>query len=114
MKKRSIWIWALPIAATLLVAWYYVGPHKKDRGNEMVKVTCQPFQINQGWGYDIVAENRKVIHQDRLPGRPGRRPFSSQEDAMKVGKLVIEKLKSGIFPPAVTHEELKNLGIVTE
>jgi hypothetical protein len=75
-----------------------------------VQVVCVPFPIAQGWGYDIVAGNKRIIHQAYVPGVQGDHVFASKEDALKVGHLVIEKLKQGTF--GVTYAEMKDLGVV--
>lgn len=76
------------------------------------KLECRPFQVPAGWGYDITLNDKKYIHQDRIPAVPGHKVFSSKEDAQKVGNLMMEKLKNGEFPPAVSYQEMKNLGVV--
>lgn len=66
---------------------------------------------NGSWGYDIYTNLKVTIHQPIIPGRPINEGFKTKEDAEKVAKLVIEKMKKGEMPPTVTQEELKNLGI---
>jgi len=64
------------------------------------------------YGYDIFIEGKVVIHQPNIPGMPGNKGFSTEEDAAKVAQLVTEKLNNNVMPPTVTEEELKRLGVV--
>lgn len=66
---------------------------------------------NGTWGYDIYTNLKVTIHQPTIPGRPGNEGFKSKEDADKVAKLVIEKMKKGELPPTIKNEDLKKLGI---
>ena len=117
MKKVSIWTWFAPIAVILLVLSLFTGGFTRSLGYRQddhvgkVQVSCQLYPVGEGWGFDIVAENRKVIHQDRIPAINHRRPFSTKEDAEKVGRLMIDKMKNGIFPPMITTQDMQALGI---
>lgn len=104
MKKVSIWTWLAPIAAVLLILGCFTGGFTSDLGQRMdhtgmVKVEYQLYPVGSGWGFDILIDKKKIIHQDRIPAVNGRRPFASKEDAEKVGRLMIDKLEKGIFPP---------------
>ena len=57
------------------------------------------------FGYDILSDNKKLIHQPSRPGLPGNGGFKKKEDAEKVAKLVVYKLSHNIMPPT------KGLGI---
>jgi hypothetical protein len=63
------------------------------------------------YGYDILSDNKKVIHQPSKPGLPGNTGFDKKEDAEKVAKLVIYKLSHNIMPPTVEKRELDSLKI---
>ncbi|MEO6330893.1 MAG: DUF4907 domain-containing protein [Ginsengibacter sp.] len=67
---------------------------------------------NKTFGYDIYADDRMMIHQPSIPGVPGNEGFKSKADAVKVGQLVIGKIKKGEMPPTVTIEEMKKLKVV--
>jgi hypothetical protein len=68
--------------------------------------------VNNTWCYDINMEERLFIHQPSVPGLPGNEGFKTKEDAEKVAKLVIEKIKKGEMPPSVTLEEMKELKVI--
>jgi hypothetical protein len=65
----------------------------------------------EGWGYYIMENGKRIIDQQTIPGAQGNLGFETSEDAQKVAELVIRKLDSGNFPPTVTEEDLKKLGI---
>ena len=63
------------------------------------------------YGYDILNNNRIVIHQPSVPAIPGNKGFLTKEEASRVAKFVIEKISNNIMPPTVTTEDLKKLKI---
>jgi len=65
-----------------------------------------------GYGYDVYADGRILIHQPTVPGQPGISGFRKKSDSEKVAELVIRKLKNGEVPPTVTEEELKKLKVI--
>jgi hypothetical protein len=70
--------------------------------------------INNGknsFGYDILDQNRIIIHQPSVPGLPGNKGFSTKEDAGKVARLVIKKINKNIMPPTITQQDFKSLKI---
>jgi hypothetical protein len=115
MSKKKAWTWIIPLIGVVLVAWYFTSArHGKDAHAGLVQVDCRPFQLGDGWGYDIVAEGKTYIHQDRIPDVSGIRRFATKEDALKVAHLMVDKLKAGKFPPAVTYQEMKDLGVALD
>ena len=63
------------------------------------------------YGYDILVNNKILIHQPNIPGRPGNKGFAVKGDAEKVAMLIIKKLQRGIMPPATSTKELDSLKI---
>jgi hypothetical protein len=70
------------------------------------------FSPETGWGYDILENNVVKIHQPHIPVVQGIRGFKTSDDAIKVGKKVIEKLDKGIMPPSLSLEEMQSLGVL--
>jgi hypothetical protein len=64
-----------------------------------------------GWGYDILKEEKKMIHQPHIPAVSGIQYFASEEEAQKVAGCMIEKLENNIMPPTVSLKELEELNI---
>ena len=58
----------------------------------------QIYRSGQGWGYDIVSKNRKVIHQPHIPTFPGSKAFPTRRCAVAAARNVIGKIDRGEFP----------------
>jgi hypothetical protein len=66
------------------------------------------FKSGNGWGYDILVNNKTFIHQPFIPALEGEVPFRDKESAKKTARLVVEKLKNH-KSPGITTEELKTI-----
>lgn len=71
----------------------------------------QVFATPTGWGYDILDHGKLYIHQPTIPGQSGIVGFASQEQARRVGERVAEKLEQTKSLPALTNDELRQLGV---
>lgn len=67
--------------------------------------------VGEGYGYQIYHGNRLFIQQEFIPALHGNKHFASPEDAKRVAKLVMSKLKKGTSPE-ITLEELKAMDVV--
>ena len=68
------------------------------------------IEVNGGYGYQISHNNHITIFQPFIPAISGKKPFMEKEDAKKVGKLVMRRMKTG-ENYTVTRHDLENLGI---
>ncbi len=109
IKKNKVFIL---ITALLLVGAviFFVSRRHTKQDDDRIFLQAVPFKMSQGWGYDIMAGDRKYIHQIQIPGIAGRPPFASQEEALKTGRLVVYKITHDIMP-AVSAAELDSLGV---
>lgn len=64
------------------------------------------------YGYDVLMDGNKFIHQPYIPSISGNKGFSSEEKAEATAQLVIFKLKNNIMPPSVSPKELDSLGVL--
>jgi hypothetical protein len=69
-----------------------------------------PFESVNGWGYNIMANDKIYIHQDDIPGLPGRQGFKTEKEALSVGQRVVEKISHNELP-SITQKDLDELGI---
>jgi len=77
--------------------------------NFSLKVTGNKLE---GWGYQIYRGKKMLIDQSTIPAVGGNRKFMSEEDAKKVGELVLKKLSSnGLDLPSISVFELDSLKI---
>jgi hypothetical protein len=67
---------------------------------------------DEKFGYSIYIDGRMYIEQKTIPAVQGNNGFVNKEDAEKVAKWVIEKIKEGEMPPTVTLEDLKKLNVI--
>lgn len=67
---------------------------------------------NHTYGYDIFLNGKLKIHQPSVPGLPGTDGFKRKEDAEKVARLVLVKVRKGEMPPTITLTEMKNNGVM--
>ena len=89
-------------------------PQKNKQSGRNEKYEFRIFEKpDKTYGYDISIENKLIIHQISIPGIEGTHGFIIKKDAVKIAKLVIKKLDSGLFPPTIFDEEIKKLKIKT-
>ena len=79
-------------------------------GNSNIRTST--YKADNGWGYDIYVDDELLIHQPDIPALVGNRGFETEADARNVAELMVGKIRKNIFPPAVTIEELKEVGVV--
>lgn len=63
------------------------------------------------YGYDILQNSHKLIHQPSKPGLAGNSGFRRKVDAVKVALLVISKIKNNQMPPTVSKYEMDSLKV---
>ncbi len=73
------------------------------KGKETLKI--ESFKTTSGWGYSIASNDKVLIKQSIIPVINETKSFSTEEDALKVGNLVIGKLNQNISP-TVTKNDL--------
>jgi hypothetical protein len=66
--------------------------------NNKEEYLVRSFKTNNGWGYEIAINNKIVIKQTVIPTIPNQVSFKSESDALKVGNLVLERIKQNISP----------------
>jgi len=66
---------------------------------------------NYKFGYCIFKNRSLLIRQLHIPGAQGQEGFETRDDAARVARLVISKIKKETFPPSITSEELQNMKI---
>lgn len=88
------------------------SPESERTVTENDNFTATPFYTDSiGWGYEIKENGKVVIIQKHIPAIQGMNGFKTEEDAQRVGNLIVQKLNNNIFPPTIQVEELEQLGI---
>ncbi|MDR6194345.1 DUF4907 domain-containing protein [Siphonobacter sp. SORGH_AS_0500] len=101
---RKRWVWFLFIIGLVAVSFYF---WKSRSSSYEVSV----FKTDIGWGYQISNQGKPYIRQPMIPGIDGEKGFKDAEQAEAAGKLVLHKIENQEFPPSLTVEELKELGV---
>lgn len=109
-KKKNV----LLVVVILAVAAVVVLINKRADHHALTKnLTYQTYQTDSGWGYRIfAADTMLIIQQDVIPGIAGVSGFKTDEKAARTANFVISKLKSGVFPPTVSPQDLDSLGVL--
>ena len=76
------------------------------------ELTLTSIQTETGWGYVIKLQDKIIIKQSIIPVIQQEKSFKTEEDALKVGNLVLEKLKTK-SSPTITKKDLNLLSIKT-
>ncbi len=116
MISPAVRKWALPSVMVVVIGgliWFNLRRHdawKKSNAYFELKA----IQTDKGWGYDILMDGQRFIHQDVVPAiSSGGYGFKTKEDALAVGKMVYDRVISGQLP-MVTPKEVDSLGIVPD
>jgi hypothetical protein len=75
------------------------------------ELTVETFKTSNGWGYEIKIEGKTRIRQSVIPAVQGNLPFGSETEALRVGELVVQKMKRNEQLPTVSIKELDSLQI---
>jgi hypothetical protein len=78
--------------------------------NKKEPLSLQSLKTPTGWGYTICYNNKIIIKQTIIPVISKNESFKTEEEALKVGDLVLKKLE-GNLPPTITKNDLILLNI---
>lgn len=67
--------------------------------------SLKSFKIDQRWGYSIAKNNKIIIKQNVIPTLSNDQSFRNEADALKVGNLVLHRIKQNLSP-TVTKKDL--------
>lgn len=80
--------------------------------NNKQGLTLESMKTTTGWGYVIKNNDKIIIRQSIIPVIQNQKSFENKEEALKVGNLVLEKLKAKTSP-TITKKDLILLSIKT-
>lgn len=111
LKTIGFYVRALPLAALLVMGSCRSQPDpNKNIDSTRPVVQVAAIKVPGGYGYDVIVDGKRFIHQNFIPAIPGNRAFQSEADAIKVGTAVVQKIKKREIP-SITKEELQSWGI---
>lgn len=93
------------ITKLLLVCLFLFISCKKNENLNLASLKTQ-----NGWGYVITLKEKIIIKQTVIPVISENKSFKTEEEALKVGQLVLDKLNSNLSP-TVTKKDLLLLSI---
>lgn len=93
-KSYRILIAAVVIAAAITAVKLY-RHYNGQSGNQL---SYQCFTSGEGWGYDIMAGGKVLIHQSIDPHAAGRKGFATKQAAEADARIVIGNIKLGKTP----------------
>lgn len=93
------------IIVTLFFLFQLFSCQTKDNWN------LKSYKTDNGWGYTISNSGKIYIKQSVIPVLSENKSFASEEDAFKIGDLVLSKLRAK-KSPTVTEDDLKRLNII--
>jgi uncharacterized lipoprotein YehR (DUF1307 family) len=99
IKKKFFWGKIQKNLLFIILVLQFVACKK----HEILKT--ESFKTTSGWGYSIAYKNKIIIKQSIIPVISENKSFSTEEDALKVANLVVEKLNQKISP-TVTKNDL--------
>ena len=105
ITKHSVIV--IGIATIISVLILIFGGPQKNYPEKSDKLSYNTFYIKSGWGYDIMMNDRMVIHQELIPALTVQKGFEKKEDAEKAAQLVIQKIRHNQSPALKESEVLK-------
>jgi hypothetical protein len=111
MTKRYLFISL--VAVVMLVtasAMMLSKKNKKTTGGDALPVVLSSLKMNDGWGYEVMIDNKIYIHQDCIPAIPLFKKFGTESEALLIGNRVLDKIKHG-HKPVITLKDITDAHI---
>jgi hypothetical protein len=70
------------------------------------------YDVKTGYGYNIFIDGTMTIHQPSIPGLVGNQGFRTQQQALKTGEFVVDKIRHQAMPPSISRSELDSLHVL--
>ncbi|SIS84512.1 protein of unknown function [Zobellia uliginosa] len=106
MKAKKAYLLFIVLVMVLVSVAFHL---KADEGRK-TGLQTQVIEVDEGYGYQILYDNKVLVKQEFIPAIQGKRPFKSMEEAQLIGDVVMEKLKKG-DDPFITVSELRHMQI---
>lgn len=102
---KKYWVYGLLIASLAFFVYKKFIYKPKTIDYKIVK-------LSNGWGYNILENNKVFISQTTIPAAKGYQVFKTEKDAQVIANLVVQKMlvdKKGM--PNITLEDLDSCKI---
>ena len=108
MTKRYLIISLISVAMLITASAMILSKKNKDATDSSLRpVALRSFKIADGWGYEVLVDNKIYIHQDCIPAIALYKRFNSESEALLIGNLVVDKMKHK-HKPGITVQEINN------
>ena len=104
LKKRIFY----PLFFIVLAAIIAFNLYRVLTPAQQLKV--RTYQVDKGWGYQVLAKDRVIIDQPFIPVIPGRKAFPDKRTASRAGHMVKERMIKKELP-ALKREDLVEIGL---
>lgn len=108
MKKRDIILYiSIFVSIGLLFFWSLelaIGIPSTSKKDDLELIVSQS-ENKEGWVYSIYHRDRLLIRQENLPWVQGKRKITSEQMAVDLGEMVVQKLRNR-KSPVIQKEEL--------
>ncbi len=108
MIKKIWFIFGLAVVIVMIIT--AIKFSSKNDSTTNAGYNLQTIKIENGWGYEILLGEKVFISQQNVPAIAGNHLFSTENDAKKVGELVLLKLQHK-NSPTITKDDLAKLKI---
>jgi len=106
--------WLMILAAIIMItaaSIILVSKKNKSTGsNNMLPVVVRPLKMADGWGYEVLINDKVYIRQDCIPAIPTYKRFRTEAEAMLIANKVSDKMKHG-HKPVMTIREIDSAHI---
>jgi hypothetical protein len=81
------------------------------------EITVEVFEVPaangqpKGFGYDLLVNGKKTVHQPMIPAVQGNKSFATEQDAKAVGELAASRMRKTGELPTISIKELDSLKI---
>lgn len=89
--------------AVIISAGIWVNAFNRD-STKKISYSARVYEGPTGWGYDILANDSLLIHQEFIPVIVGAKGFAKKEQAKKAADLVLQKLQHNQLPTLTTFD----------
>jgi len=100
--------WLMILAAIIMItaaSIILVSKKNKSTGsNNMLPVVVRPLKMADGWGYEVLVNDKVYIRQDCIPAIPTYKRFRTEAEAMLIANKVSDKMQHGRKPVMTVRE----------
>lgn len=97
-KQHNIIVLAVSVIIAIVITFYQLNRQKTNN------IESKVYESANGWGYDILVDNKLLIHQESVPGMSGHAGFPEKQQAIQTASLIINKMKHGQLPTVTKFE----------